>query len=157
MKQYLFVFILCFLCLFFLGSGIFGVNGYLYNQDLKKQIRNAEYTNDKLNLEINSMKEQKSHLASEEGLRDLAVDLGYYVEGDTVYLFEEPSVQDSINSTNLNEDTSYKPISNASILLIDLGVSIIITFIIWLFSRDKHFNGYNNEDDVSDQDIFINA
>lgn len=159
MKQYAVIFLVCFLCLFFLATGIFGVNGYFYNQDLKKQIAAAQYNRDKLEVDINSLKEQKSHLSSEEGLRDLAIDLGYYVEGDVVYLFDEPSLQDgSGDSFSDSAEKHYKPLSSGSILLLDLCASVIITFVIWLFSREKHPKNYfDNGDDVSDEDIYINA
>lgn len=159
MKQYFIIFLISFLCLFFLGTGIFGVNGFFYNQDLKRQIAEAEYNRDKLEVDINSLREQKTHLSSDEGLRELAIDLGYYVDGDTVYLFDEPSLQDSEPSVeSTSTQAHYKPISSASILLIDLGASIVITFIIWLFSKDKKSKDYfDGEDDITDMDIYINA
>lgn len=128
---------------------------------MKKQIEEANYNSDKLDIEIASLKEKSGHLSSEEGLRDVAIDLGYYVEGDVVYLFDDVSLQDDYQNYNLNfEDNSFKPISSSSVLLIDLCVSAVFSFFIWFLSKEKNKFEYEIDEgngNLNDSDYYINA
>ena len=158
MKRNFLIFFVCFISMYFLLAGFFGATGFMYNQSLSRQIKNNQLRNEKLEIEINNLKQQKEILASEDGLRDSAIGIGLFVEGDTVYLFDSPSLQDENNMYyDLSEDKLYTPLSVFSLLLIALGISTIVTFVIWLLSKD---NSHDNDDLPQiggDSDLYINA
>ena len=163
MKRYFFILLVSVFCFYFLFSGLFGERGYLYNKSLEKQIIEKKHQSEKLNVIIENLKEQRKQLSSEEGLRDSAIDLGYYVEGDTVYRFDTSAIQpDLIDNEKESEQKFYQPLSTTSLIFLSLGVSCVITFVIWFFSEKTHDKNDDEDDEQllssdNDSDLFINA
>ena len=103
-RKTLILFIVLTVCFYFLTLGLLGKGGYMYNRSLKRILENLEYTSDLLKSDIESLKIRSDSLNTEEGIRDAALSLGYYVEGDTIYLFSTSEVQDPVPSVELEKE-----------------------------------------------------
>jgi len=93
-------------------------------------------------MEIENLRLQDQELSTEDGSRSTAMSFGYQVEGDDVHVFEtEDVVKDIPASSSAQErdekEKQFKPWSISFILLISFCSSIIITLIVWLFTRNK--------------------
>lgn len=157
MKRFLLILIICFISMYFLLAGIFGSSGYLYNESLKKQIKQKQMMSERLAIDIENLKNRQSNLSSEEGLRDSAIGLGLYVDGDTVYLYDTPALQENENSFQIDTDDNYEPLSVITIILLSLCISIVISFVIWYFSKDDNSDNEEMKQIQSGSDLFINA
>lgn len=159
-KKKFVMFLILSLCLYFVLLGIIGKNGYLYNQSLKKQLEILQNEAYELGIDINLLVEEKSFLLTEEGLRDAAINLGYYVEGDTIHVFDEVSVQKSkTNNSAEHQLEFFNPANGALCALISIISSFVITCLSVVFTKKKE-----NQDDFKQNrfqdnpdDYFINA
>jgi len=136
------LFIVLTLCFYSLLLTFFGERGIIANNQLKKQLKENEYELDRREVELENLEHQKQELSTEDGLRSAAMNLGYQVDSDDVYVFSTESHQQSKQSLQSadapkKETTSFKPLSMLKCLLISLGLSIIITFVVWLIGKGK--------------------
>ncbi|MBQ3317693.1 MAG: hypothetical protein IJL13_01210 [Spirochaetales bacterium] len=123
-------------------SSFLGERGIIVNNQLKRQLKSNEYELDRSDMEIENLRLQDQELSTEDGSRSTAMSFGYQVEGDDVHVFEtEDVVKDIPASSNAQErdekEKQFKPWSISFILLISFCSSIIITLIVWLFTRNK--------------------
>lgn len=159
-KRKILLFFVITLCLYFIFSGIFGNNGYLHNKYLKAQLSILEEDARKLGIDINSLIDEKNNLTTEEGIRDAAVSLGYYISGDTIHVFDEVSLQPSAyTQANQDEIEVYKPLNGFLCLLISAALSCGISVLSFFISKkkaDKHDIIKNQPTDHPDN-YYINA
>lgn len=159
-KRKFLLFLVITLCLYFVFSGIFGNNGYLHNKYLKQQLSVLEEEARKLGVDINSLIDDKNKLNTEEGIRDAAVSLGYYISGDTIHVFDGASLQSSDNKESKQTETEvYKPMSAILCLIIAAALSCGISILSYVVSKkkaEKHDIIKNQPTDHPDN-YFINA
>lgn len=149
-----FIFIVLSIGLYFVSVGVLGQNGLLYNRTLEKLLTQKKYQEDKIGVELNSLIQRQIELASDQGLKDAAVSLGYYTEDDKVYMFSEDSIQDAVFVGNTwdTEVKLFNPVSKIICFFIAVFSSAFLTFIYWfiwyLRSRDyvKSDSNYDNFD-----------
>ena len=136
LKKSLFILIVLTLCLYFLSTGLFAKGGYFYNKSLEKVLHELEYRADRLKSDVENLRLHSQELSTEEGIRDIALGLGYYVDGDTVYLFSDSDVQApySYNVTEA-EEKPFTPLSKPVCLLISFGISLIVALLYTLIAR----------------------
>lgn len=154
--KYLIIFIALASGFFFLLTGIFGSRGVLDNRALKSQLRVVEYEEDKLNMELESLENQRDSLSTEEGLRNAAINLGYYVEGDEVYRFATPALQESVTipvtTPTAIEYTPLKPILCFLIATAAAALAVLVVAII--DSRRNSFNDFEQSKPGNNSDTF---
>lgn len=139
-KSKLVLFFISFVCSFFLVLGIFGNRGYLYNKSLKQQLIVLVKQAEKLGVEVNSLTEKTKSLETEEGIRDAAMKLGYYVRNDNVYIFEDPQIQTGSQVENeVSQIKFYQPLSSFYCILIACFFALVITFcsLIWTIKKEN--------------------
>lgn len=142
-RKLVIVFIVLLLCFYSLISSILGERGFLANNQLKRQLKANEYELDRKAVEIENLKIQQKELSTEDGIRSAAMNLGYQVESDDVYLFDTAdSIESKEKNTNPNtvtneQNSPFKPWASSFSLLISFCASFIITFILWLFNKGK--------------------
>lgn len=146
-RKYIFIFLTLCLSFFFLISGIFGTNGYYYNKALISQLQAVEYEEDSMNMELEALEMQRESLSTEEGLRDAAISLGYYVEGDEVYRFQTPALQENVSIAETKPQTiEFTPLKPVICILIAAGISaIVVLFAAIIDSRRQ--SSYDIEQD----------
>ncbi|MCQ2398684.1 MAG: hypothetical protein MJ052_05235 [Sphaerochaetaceae bacterium] len=138
MKRFVISFLVVFICSFSLFTGIVGPSGYLYNRSLKNRLSEIAFQADKLDVYIVNLTKQNEQLATEEGIRDAAIGLGYYVDGDKVFLFNDASKQESGNITEHRKVTElYEPVPSGTSALICAIFSLISALIYTLVRREK--------------------
>ena len=149
------LFIVLTLCFYSLLLTVFGERGIIANNQLKKQLKENEYELDRRQVEIENLEHQKQELSTEDGLRSAAMNLGYQVDSDDVYVFSTESGQG--NKTSVQQDaapekqaSSFRPLSMVRCLLISIGVSIIITFVIWLIGKGKGKENDSQQEESGD-------
>lgn len=164
MKRYIVFFVISFFSLFFLFSGLFGERGYFYNNALKKQIEDTKEESERLTEVIEGLKEKRDFLNTEEGLRDSAINLGYYVKGDDVYWFENAEKQgDYMNDENRVKKDGFAGLSTITLVLITFAASFLITALIWFLSNSGKSNRTDDSADsennfhIDDSDLYIKA
>ena len=163
MKRYLFILFISVFCFYFLFSGLFGEKGFFYNKSLERQIEEKQRQSEKLSLIIENLKEQRKNADSEEAIRNSAVSLGYYVDGDTVYQFNTASLQDNlIDNEKFEHAKTYRPLSPLAVFLVAFGFSSVATFVIWLLSGRRRKSDDDGSDDSvasynDNSDFYINA
>ena len=150
-RKLIVVFIVLLLCFYSITLSFFGERGIIANNILKRQLKENEYELDRREVEIENLKLRRQELSTEDGLRSAAINLGYQVDGDDVYVFQtDASVEDRQSVTGQSspgiQSPSFNPWSMGFCLLISFCLSFIITLIIWLFSRSK------GQDDDSQQE-----
>ncbi len=144
------------LCIFSLISSFFGERGIIVNNQLKRQLKENEYELDRRNVELENLKIQQEELSTEDGLRSAAINLGYQVESDDVYVFSsedagaQETVQSAAQTVETKQEKGFKPWSTGFSLLISFCSSFIITFIIWLFIKDKGHSDDSQQEESGD-------
>ncbi len=141
-RKFIILFAVLTLCFYSLISSFLGERGFLANNSLKRQLKENEYALDRKDVEIENLEMQEKELSTEDGLRSVAMNLGYQVESDDVYVFPtEDKVQTpevTAEETHESEQKDgFKPWSTSFTLLISFCASSIITVMIWLFSHGK--------------------
>lgn len=160
LQKKLVLFFVLTLCFYFICMGIFGSNGYMYNKSLKEQLNLLERTAKQLGVDINELVDEKALLSTEEGLRDVAISLGYYVKGDTLHVFEDAALQSAPNDREMRDSIElFKPFSRLICLGISAGVSLLITLLSLIRSGNKgNYNDSGKEQPPSNtDDYYINA
>ncbi len=143
-RKYILMFLVLTLSFFFLITGIFGTNGYYYNKALMSQLHVIEYEEDSMNTELEALEKQREELSTEEGLRDAAISLGYYVEGDEVYRFQTPALQESYYvAENKPQVIEFTPLKPLTCILIAAGISIIVVLFAAILDSKRQ-----TEDDI---------
>lgn len=139
LKKSLFILVVLTLCLYFLSVGLFAKGGYFYNKSLEQVLHELEYRADRLKSDVENLRLHSHELSTEDGIRDIALGLGYYVDGDTVYLFADSDVQEPYTSYNLEEteEKPFKPLSKPVCFLISFGVSLIISLLYTLVTKKE--------------------
>jgi len=137
LKKSFFILVVLTLCLYFLTTGLFAKGGYFYNKSLEKVLLDLEYRADRLKSDVENLMLQDSELTTEEGIRDTALNLGYYVDGDQVYLFAESELQEPYTKYRIDEEVEqpFKPLSKPVCFLISLGISLVVTLLYTLVAR----------------------
>ena len=129
------------LCFYSLISSFLGERGFIANNQLKRQLKENEYKLDKSDVEIEMLTRQEAETQSEDGRRSTAMNLGYKVDGDEVYVFDtKDEVEVTETSHNVDEEqknNSFKPLRPSFILLISVGASFIICLLALLLRRHK--------------------
>lgn len=150
-RKYIILFLVLSLSFFFLLSGVFGTNGYLYNKALLSQLKVIEYEEDTMNMELETLEMQRESLSTEEGLRDAAISLGYYVEGDEVYRFSTPALQESVAiSVNKPQAIEFIPLKPVICILIATGISAIVVLIVAVMDSKRQTNNDIEQDKSGD-------
>ena len=154
-RKLVILFIVLTLCFYSLLLTVFGERGIIANNQLKKQLKENEYELDRREVELENLEHQKQELSTEDGLRSAAMNLGYQVESDDVYVFSTESGQESTLSAQPNnapekETSSFKYLSMLKCLLISLGLSIIITFVVWLIGKGKGKENDSQQEESGD-------
>ncbi len=144
-------FIVLMLCSYCLTLSFFGERGIIANRQLAKRLKENEYELDRRSVELENLRLQEQELSTEDGLRSAAINLGYQVESDDVYVFTTdggpvPQTTDPESSEKKSDEREFSPWSKGFCLLISFCSSFIITFIIWLFTKGK------GKDDDSQQE-----
>ncbi len=148
-RKYFILFVVLTLCLFSLMSAFFGERGYFANKELKRQLKANEYRLDRDEVELENLRIQEQELSTEDGMRFAAMNLGYTVEGDDVYKFDnnDYTTSSSLAVQSLEEpaatDVSFKPWSKLTCLGLAFGLSFVVTLFAWIFGRKK---GKKNND-----------
>ncbi len=136
MKRYALFFVICALSLFFLFSGLFGVHGYFYNNSLRKQIAKTREEQKRLSVLIEALREKREAADTEEALRDSAASLGYYIEGDEVYSFDSPALQeDAVQNGEREIRPSFTGLSALSVAMLAAGAALLVTTLVWFLSN----------------------
>lgn len=151
-SRIIFVFCVLLVGLYFVTNGFLGENGFFYNKTLEKMLIQREYQEDKISIELDSLIERQLQLASDQGLKDAALSLGYYTEGDKVYLFSSSSKQDAVYAGN-TWDTDIKlfnPLNKFLCFVISLVVSGLISFSYAFILFIKHRDYSTDDEDLSD-------
>jgi len=153
-RKLLILFVVLTLCFFSLISSLLGERGIIVNNELKRQLKENEYELDKGNVELENLRMQQKELATEDGLRSAAINLGYQVESDDVYVFSsegeaKPSVTVRTEQAATSEKSGFRPWSLGFCLLISFCASFIITLLFWLFRRNKEGNTDDSEQEES--------
>lgn len=160
-RKLLILFAVLMLCFYSLISSFLGERGFLANNQLKRQLKNNEYELDRRNVEIENLQLQKRELSTEDGLRSAAMNLGYKVESDDVYVFENENTEIKSESEHSSEDGNknsgeFKPLSPGITLLISFLSSFIITVSVWIFKKNKgHENDSQQEESGNSGDNII--
>lgn len=142
-RKFIIVFIVLLLCFYSLISSILGERGFIANNQLKRQLKSNEYELDRKDVEIENLKIQETELSTEDGLRSAALNLGYQVDSDDVYIFQQEDVGRDRKTESVpvqdadNGKGQFEYWSSAFTLLISFCSSFIITFILWLFRKGK--------------------
>lgn len=148
-RKYLFIFLFLSLCLYLLVSGIFGQGGYFYNRSLRKILRSLQYRSDKLQSDIQVLQQKSEELETEEGLRNTALNLGYYIEGDSVYVFSTSGLQtESYEYVTVEEAQPFRAFSKGICILISVSASLIITALVWFADTIKKSRSFDEDDDT---------
>ncbi len=150
-RKYLFVFLFLSLCIFLLVSGIFGEGGYLYNRSLRSILQNLQYRSDKLQSDIQVLQQKSDELSTEDGLRNTALNLGYYIEGDSVYVFSSSGLQtDTYEYVTMEEETQpFRAFSKGMCILISVSASMIITALVWFADTVRKGKSFDEDDTIS--------
>ena len=129
------------LCFYSLISSFLGERGFIANNQLKRQLKENEYKLDKSDVEIEMLTRQEAETQSEDGRRSTAMNLGYKVDGDEVYVFDtKDEVEEAETSYNVDEEqksNSFRPLRPSFILLISVGTSFIICLLALILKRHK--------------------
>ena len=148
-RKYLFIFLFLSLCLYLLVSGIFGQGGYFYNRSLRNILRSLQYRSDKLQSDIQVLQQKSEELETEEGLRNTALNLGYYIEGDSVYVFSTSGLQtESYEYVTVEEVQPFRAFSKGICILISVSASLIITALVWFADTIKKSRSFDEDDDT---------
>jgi len=138
-RKLIILFAVLMLCFYSLISSFLGERGILVNKSLTRQLKENEYELDRKEVEIENLEIQEKELSTEDGLRSAAMNLGYKVESDDVYVF--PS-EDQVTEAQAKpqeplapDGSDFKPWSTPFTLLISFCCSTIITVLVWLFGR----------------------
>ena len=147
-RKYLFIFLFLSLCLYLLVSGIFGQGGYFYNRSLRNILQSLQYRSDKLQSDIQVLKQKSEELETEEGLRNTALNLGYYIEGDSVYLFSTSGLQTETYEYMKTEEESepFRAFSKGLCILISISASLIITALVWFADTVRKSRSFDEDD-----------
>ena len=137
LKKCIVLFVVLTIGLYFLSIGIFAKGGLLYNRALEKVLQDLEYRADRLKSDVENLQLHSQELSTEEGIRDTALNLGYAVEGDTVYLFSGSDLQSTDSEMEITdyEQMSYKALSKPICLAIAASGSLLITVFYALLVR----------------------
>lgn len=163
------------LCLFSLIYSFFGERGFIVNNQLKKQLKENEYEMDRRSVELENLTIQQLELSTEDGLRSAAINLGYQVDTDDVYVFNsdnnsnqtptqtstqaasQPETevtsalpQNATENKEINEIKEFKPWNTGFCLLISFCTSFIITLIILLITKGKRHKNDSQQEESGD-------
>ncbi len=138
-RKLIILFAVSMLCFYSLISSFLGERGILVNKSLTRQLKENEYELDRKEVEIENLAIQEKELSTEDGLRSAAMNLGYKVESDDVYVFpsedQVPATQAGTEGAPVEKGSDFKPWSTSFTLLISFCCSTIITVLVLLFSR----------------------
>lgn len=146
-------FLICTICFFFLAVGILGPSGYLYNRSLAKILYSIQYDSNKALYELDNLKEYQQYLTSDQAVRDNAISLGYYVQGDNVFIITNGQLQNPVEIQQ--EKFDFKPFETLSYLkclAIASGVSLIINLIILASNKDMDKQTNDDRKEISETD-----
>lgn len=154
-RKLVILFIVLTLCFYSLLLTFFGERGIIANNQLRLQLKENEYELDRREVELENLEHQRQELSTEDGLRSAAMNLGYQVDSDDVYVFSAESAQTAKPSafqTDASEKqvSAFKPLSMIKCLLISIGLSIIITFVVWLLGKGKGKENDSEQEESGD-------
>lgn len=137
LKKCIVLFAVLTIAFYFLCVGIFARGGLLYNKALEEVLQKLEYRADRLKSDVENLKLHSQELSTEEGIRVTALNLGYAVEGDTVYLFATSELQsaDETRTVADYEEMPYKSLSKPLCLLIAASAAALVTVFYALLVR----------------------
>jgi len=149
-RKYLFIFLFLSLCLYLLVLGVLGEGGYLYNRSLRNILQNLQYRSDKLQSDIQVLQQKSDELSTEDGLRNTALNLGYYIEGDSVYVFSSSGLQTETYKyvTAEEEAGPFRALSKGMCVLISVSASLIITALVWFADTVRRGKSFDEDDDT---------
>ncbi|MCF0167758.1 MAG: hypothetical protein HUJ93_03815, partial [Bacteroidales bacterium] len=85
---YIILFVVFSLIFYSLISSFLGERGIIANNQLKRQLIENEYELDRRKVQLENLRIKEQELATEDGLRSAAMNLGYQVDSDNVFIFD---------------------------------------------------------------------
>ena len=154
-RKLIILFFVLMLCFYSLILSFFGERGIIANNMLKRQLKENEYELDRRNVELENLRLQEQELSTEDGIRSAAMNLGYQVESDDVYVFttDGGTVLDEKESQDIESkpaDKMFVPWSMGKCMLISFCLSFIITFILWIFRKGKGTDDDSQQEEPGD-------
>lgn len=154
-RKLVILFIVLLVCFYCLILSFFGERGIIANNQLKRQLKENEYELDRRNVEIENLRLQEQELSTEDGLRSAAMNLGYQVDSDDVYVFTTdggpvPQTAETQPTVKQEEEEPFKPWKMSFCLLISFCLSFIITFILWIFRKGKGTEDDSQQEEPGD-------
>jgi len=131
-RKFLAIFSITFAVSLLFSVLFFGEHGFFYQKALKRQINDLEYQQEKLQVEVDGLKDQNNRKTSGEGLKDAAFKLGYKSEGEQIYFFTDdvPAKQDEpSNERHTDQDYAYFWLPLWALVLISLVMAIIVMLL----------------------------
>lgn len=153
-RKYLILFAVLSLCFFNLISSFLGEKGYFANKALQRQLIENEYQMDREEVELENLRIREEELSTEDGIRLAAINLGYQVDSDEVYVFQDDDeiVVRHVSSSKDSETTEnkiFKPWKLGFILIVTLCSSATITILVWLMRGPEESEELEEDDDES--------
>ena len=154
-RKLIILFFVLMLCFYSLILSFFGERGIIANNMLKRQLKENEYELDRRNVELENLRLQEQELSTEDGIRSAAMNLGYQVDSDDVYVFttDGGTVLDEKESQDIESkpaDKTFAPWSMGKCMLISFCLSFIITFILWIFRKGKGTDDDSQQEEPGD-------
>lgn len=142
-RKYLAIFVMTFIVLVSLGTGIFGKQGIVRNSALKKELEASQYTEEMLRLRVEELARTEIEASRGDELKDIAFRLGYNLDGDTVYYFSEPDTLDSVDDLDsgkaLKEEKElFTGLSFGTIAGVSAGIAMLVTIVLMLVVGRKN-------------------
>lgn len=89
-----------FVSLFLVLLSVFGPSGAIVNASVKARLDAVRSREAALEARVEALRATRDEASSRESLDDIAFSLGYNVEGDVVYYFDEPDALDPVTSSH---------------------------------------------------------
>ena len=156
-RKLVFVFLVLMLCFYTLISSFLGERGIIVNNRIKRQLKNNEYELDRKDVEIETLKLQEKELETEDGQRSVAMNLGYKVDDDEVYVFStegetvlEIGQEKTSEGESVEQSGDFVPWKTWFILLISFIASSIITVLIGILRKGKRKEDDSEQEESGD-------
>lgn len=125
---------------YFILIGLLGEEGYLHANAMRLELEVLRQRQEVLLLQVDSLKQQKELMSSQDALKDAAFRFGYLGEGEQVFYFtdegEGDHVQQAQESVPTKKRQPFSGFSKPWIALIALAFSSLFT-LVWLLRAKR--------------------